>query len=106
MCLVFVHHQIPHLIVVNLLGNFQDEKAASKSLLKKVLGVISGVLEAATTEIVELTQWSRQVQVAIFDVLSSNAPSEPVRFVVLSQENVFNLFPGNGARNASTRSHL
>jgi hypothetical protein len=106
MCLVFVHHQRPDLIVVNLPGNFQAEKAAAKSLLEKVLWVSSGVLEAATTEIVESTQWSRQVQVAIFDVLSSNAPSEPVSFVVLSQGNVFNSFPDNGARNVSTRSHL
>jgi hypothetical protein len=67
MCLVFFHHQRPDLIIVNLPGNFQAEKAVAKSLLEKVLWVNSGVLEVAKTEIVELTQWSRQVQVAIFE---------------------------------------
>jgi hypothetical protein len=49
--------------------------------------------------------WSRQVQTAIFNVLSSDAPSESVSFVVLSQGNVFNSFPDNGAKNVSTESH-
>ena len=38
----------------------------------------------ATTETMEFPEWSRQVQVAIFNVLSSNAPSEPVSFIVQS----------------------
>jgi hypothetical protein len=45
------------------------------------------------------------VQAAIFNVLSSNAPSESVSFVVQSQGNVFNSFPDNDAKNVSTRNH-
>jgi hypothetical protein len=106
MCLVFVHHQRPDLIVVNLPGNFQAEKAAAKSLLEKVLWVSSGVLEAATTEIVESTQWSHQVQMQSSMVLISDAPSESEARCRSTQGKVFNSFPDNDARNVSTRSHL
>jgi hypothetical protein len=45
------------------------------------------------------------VQAAIFNVLSSNAPSKSVSFVIQSQGNVFNSFPDNDAKNFSTRNH-
>jgi hypothetical protein len=45
------------------------------------------------------------VQAEIFNVLSSNKPSESIRFVVQSQGNFFNSFPNNGANNFSTRNH-
>jgi hypothetical protein len=45
------------------------------------------------------------VQDAIFNVLNSNAPSEPVSFVIQSQGNVFNSFPDNDAKNVITRNH-
>jgi hypothetical protein len=46
------------------------------------------------------------VQVEMFHVMSSNAPSELVNFVVQYQGNFFNSFPGSGAMNVSTRIHL
>jgi hypothetical protein len=45
------------------------------------------------------------VKASIFNVLNYNAPSESVCFVFQSQGNVFNMFPGNGAKNVSTRNH-
>jgi hypothetical protein len=45
------------------------------------------------------------VQDAIFNVLIPNAPSESVCFVVQSHGNVFNSFPGNGAKNVITDIH-
>jgi hypothetical protein len=56
-CLVFVHHQRPDLIVV-----------FSQGLL--------GVAKSSHTETVELRQWSRQVQAQSSKVLIFYAPSE------------------------------
>jgi hypothetical protein len=106
MCLVFFHHQRPDLIVVSLPENFQAEKAVAKSLLEKVLWVISGVLEVATTEKVESTQWSHQLKMKSSMVLISDAPSESEARCLSTQGKVFNVFPDNGARNVSTRCHL
>jgi hypothetical protein len=72
-------------------GTSQAEKAAAENLLEKApLGQLSGVLKVATTETVKWKHWSRhsgvaRCTVAIFDVLGSDAPSEPVSFVVQSQ---------------------
>ena len=45
------------------------------------------------------------MQVSIFDVLSSNAPSKSVSFVVQSQGNVFNSFPDIDTKNVSTGNY-
>jgi hypothetical protein len=72
-------------------GTSQAEKAAAENLLEKApLGHLSGVLKVATTETVKWKHWSRhsgvaRCTVAIFDVLGSDAPSEPVSFVIQSQ---------------------
>jgi hypothetical protein len=46
------------------------------------------------------------VQAAIFNILSFNAPSELVSFVIQFQGNIFKSFPDNDAKNVSTRNHL
>jgi hypothetical protein len=70
-CLVFVHHQRPYMIVVFSQG-------------------LPDVARSSHTETVELRQWSCHSGVvrcttAIFNVLSYDAPSESVSFVIQSQ---------------------
>jgi hypothetical protein len=56
-CLVFIHHQRPDLIVVFSQG-------------------LPGVARSNHTKTVELRQWSRQVQAQSSKVLISDAPSK------------------------------
>jgi len=71
-------------------GTSQAEKAVVEHLFEKApLGQLSGVLKVATTETEKWKHWIHhsgvaRCTVAIFDVLGSDAPLEPVSFVVQS----------------------
>jgi hypothetical protein len=80
-CLVFVHHQRPDLIVVFSQG-------------------VVDVARGSRTETVESPGASMQSSM----VLMSDAPSESEALFRSTQGNVFNSFPGNDARNVSTQS--